>query len=129
MFLPGGGFVPSKFQKRLQYDPEGRLREYNVSRSSTGGVAVANSLYATDAERFDSIAPFLAANMEKDRPRRNYVILPGGSALYFGDKPAPADLYGKNIVEQEPIPDPRNFFGHDRDPSSLDVAHRVDFKR
>lgn len=111
MQIPNG-FLPSKYQKQIGYDVEGRLREFNISRESTGGIGDANSLYATDAERFGTMAPFLKRNKAKDAPRRNYIIQPGGACIYFGDQPAPADPYDNGRV-QYTAPDPKTSFGHD----------------
>ena len=106
-------FLPSKFQKQIGYDEEGRLIEFNLSRQHTGGIGNANSMYATHAEQFDVMTPFLKANKAKDAPRRNYIIQPGGAAIYFGPRRAEAfpDPYGGGRV-QYTVPDERTFFGH-----------------
>lgn len=114
MFIPNG-FIPSTFARRISYDEEGRLREFNLSRQSTGGIGDANSLYATDAERFDSIAPFLKKNIAKDVARRDYRIQPGGACLYFSSPEELQDPYGGGKV-QYTGPDPRTSFGHDSMP-------------
>lgn len=102
-------WLPSKKQHLYSYDEEGRLLEYNVSRQSTGGLGDTNSLYATDAERFSSKAPFIARAMEKDAGRRNYVVQPGGATIYFD---GPAHLSAAEKVKYT-MPDPRESFGHD----------------
>lgn len=114
MFLPNGGFLPSKAQHRYAYDPEGRLREFNLSRQSTGGISDTNSLFATHAEHYDVVAPFLKANMAKNFPRRNYIVQPGGSVVYFGGRAAPPDPYANNEVQYNApaFPDPKQSFGH-----------------
>lgn len=99
----------SKEQKLYSYDEEGRLLEFNISRQSTGGIGDANSLYATDAERFSAKAPFIARAMEKDATRRNYVVQPGGATIYFD---GPARVTAAEKVGYT-VPDPKESFGHD----------------
>jgi len=90
MHIPNG-FVPSDLQRYRVHDQEGRLVEFRIDSSITssddGGIAEANSLYATRAEMFGSIAPFLKRNRARDVTRRNYVIRPGGEAVYEIDRP------------------------------------------
>ena len=70
------------------------------------GIAEANSLYATDAEMFGSITPFLKKNRIKDARRRNYVIQAGGACIYFEG----SDPYGeKSRVD---FPSEKESFGH-----------------
>lgn len=111
MFIPNG-FRPSAKQAKYTYDPEGKLREYSESRGSTGGIGDSNSLYATDAEKFGTVAPFLKNSMAKDRPRRNYVIQPGGRSIYFGRQPAPSYPYDDRPMYE--AGDERDVFGHAR---------------
>ena len=110
MFIPNQ-FVPSTAMRLREYDSEGRLREFRITGgrdSDDGGIAEANSLYATDAEFFGTMAPFLKRNKALDAPRRNYVIQPGGAALVFRG-PAPS-------VVQSPVrqcmPSGQESFGH-----------------
>jgi hypothetical protein len=85
MHIPNG-WVPSVMATQLVYDPATKT---GVQVTSVD----ASSAYPTEAERFSSVTPFLAANMAKDRPRRNYIVEPGGRTVYYGDEPAPADPY------------------------------------
>jgi len=110
------GFKSSQAARQIQYDEEGRMRDVNVSRQSTGSVGDANSLYATEAEKFGTVAPFLKANMNKDATRRNYVIQPGGAAIYF-DGPA----HHEDDRERAEFHDQRESFGH----NSLDGSKMV----
>ena len=71
------------------YDPESRMREFNISRPGVGGLDRENVLYSTQAETPDALPPFLAEAIAKDRPRRNYYIVPGGRAKIF-EGPAPS---------------------------------------
>lgn len=110
MFIPNQ-FVSSTALRQREYDPEGRLREFRITGgrdSDDGGIAAANSLYATDAEFFGSMAPFLRCNKARDARRRNYIIQPGGAAIVFNG-PAPA-------VPPSPLralmPSEQESFGH-----------------
>lgn len=97
------GFLPSAASRVITYDSEGRLLEYErsegrlvpvhpASREEPAGVAEANSLYATDAEMFGSLPPFLRANRDRDIRRRNYIIQPGGAQIIFSGPPPVATL-------------------------------------
>lgn len=91
MYIPNQ-FVSSTAVRRREYDLEGRLREFRISGgrdSDDRGIASSNSLYSTDAEFYDQMAPFLLRNRRIDAQRRNYVVQPGGAVLVF-DGPAPA---------------------------------------
>lgn len=83
-------FVPSSISRTITYNAEGKIRtEDRLNFGRWGGVGVANSMYPTEAEKFDSMAPFLKAAKERDAPRRNYVIQPGGATVYFDN---PVDM-------------------------------------
>jgi len=115
MQIPNG-FVPSTAQRQVQYDEEGRMREFRIgpfggSRGGDGGIADANSLYATDAERFGTIAPFLKRNRIRDAQRRNYIIQAGGAAIYFETEPQLADAWDNGRV-QFTAPSDQETFGH-----------------
>lgn len=107
----GSGWCPSR-AARPGYDAEARLA------SCEGEVSRSNSLYDTEAERFDVVAPFLAKALAKDRPRRNYVIEPGGRAIYYGARPAPADPWAGVRVE---YPAALDQLGHD----TQDLLHET----
>mgnify|MGYP000898631851 CR=1 FL=1 len=107
MNIPNG-FRPSGAARATFYDEEGRLREFNISRGmDEGGVSSTNSMFATEAEDFGSIAPFLHRAKVKDAKRRNYVIQPGGAAIYFDDERAP------ELPSRQEFPHPKTSFGHD----------------
>lgn len=111
MFIPSQ-YVPSMVSRKLTYDSEGRLRvEDRVNQGKwPAGMADANSTYPTDAERFDAIAPHIKANKEKDAPRRNYVIQPGGNIVYFdGGKNLHEAIYGTPSTAH--IPQEKDSFG------------------
>jgi len=110
------GFMPSDVVRRTMYDQEGRLKSFNISRPEEGGVGDRNSLFATDAELFGTMAPFLRANKEKDAARRNYVIQPGGACIYFEEEVPPSVLPSRTE-----FPTPKTSFGHD----SLDATAMV----
>lgn len=77
-------YFPSPLSRTLTYSIEGKLRvDDRVNQGKWPGMGAANSMYPTEAEKFDSITPFLKAAKMKDAPRRNYVIQPGGAAIYF----------------------------------------------
>jgi hypothetical protein len=103
------------------YDEEGRVHSFRKNTKSAssddGGIAEANSLYATDAELFGTCAPFLRANKLRDAKRRNYVIQPGGACIYFKDDAPLKDPYGGGRV-QFTAPDERESFGHNTQPDS-----------
>ena len=64
------------------------MREFDLNRGEKGGADKENMVYATDQEAYPALSPFLQASMEKDRPRRNYYIAPGGRAvIYSGPVP------------------------------------------
>lgn len=112
MQLPNG-FKSSEFARRIQYDDEGRMYEQDMALPNQAtGIGDANSLYATDAERFDSISPFLAANRARDAMRRNYIIAPGGDRVF-------PDV--DESQQPEALPSQRTSFGHD----SLDGTKMV----
>jgi hypothetical protein len=108
-FVPNG-FLSSEIARRVTYDEEGRLRDINISRGSVGGIADANSLFATEAEKLGSIAPFLRMNRREDVRRRNYIIQAGGACVYFDPESPEAPPLHKIRPE---VPDPRTSFGHD----------------
>lgn len=116
MFVPNA-FVPSTAVHAMLYDEEGRLKSYRVgpgphtSSSDDPGIAEANSLFATDAELFGTITPFLKKSRLADAQRRNYVIQPGGACLYFENDPKLADPYAHGRV-QFTAPSERESFGH-----------------
>ncbi len=121
MYQPGG-WVPSKLATWAGYSPEGRLVQADPSRDQTGGAGVSNSLYETDAERFDVVTPFLAKALEKDRPRRNYIVQPGGATIYYGPRPAPRHPYG----EPRPLyPAALDQVGHDSQDSRHETPTRA----
>lgn len=115
MMIPNG-FMPSDVVRRTYYDPEGRLKSFNISRPEEGGIGDTNSLFSTDAERFGSLPPFLKANKEKDASRRNYIIQPGGAAIYFEE-----DRIEGALPRKTEFPAPKTSFGHD----SLDATAMV----
>lgn len=82
MMVPNG-FMPSETARKTYYDSEGRLLEVNISRGDAGRLGESNSLFQTDAEKFSTMSPFLLRNRRKDARRRNYIIQPGGAAIYF----------------------------------------------
>lgn len=93
-----------------------------TASSDNGGIAEANSLYATDAELFGTISPFLKRNKLADAKRRNYIIQPGGACIYFENDPQLADPYDHNRV-QFTAPSERETFGHNTQPDGS-VDHR-----
>jgi len=114
MFIPNG-FVPSNANRQREYDAEGRLREVSYSSpTQDGGIAEASSLFATEAEQFGTISPFLKRNKAKDAQRRNYVIQPGGACIYFREDPELEDPYGGGRVQFTPTA--QESFGHDSQP-------------
>ena len=106
-------WVPSRAAKLASYDAEGTLHEFNLSRQATGGVGRYNSLFATEAEAFDSIAPHLAINRAKDVSRRNYVVQQGGATIYFEGPAVVVDPYTGHRTPH-PFPNDRASFGHTR---------------
>lgn len=79
------------------------LKEFNISRHSTGGIDGANRLYGTDAEDPNQVAPHLARNMQKDYQNRglqerSYLVLPGGDTLYH----TPTDTAHRQSVDPPP---------------------------
>jgi hypothetical protein len=114
MYSPNG-FVPSSAIRRREYDEEGRLRETRIGPGAhtdgDSGIAESNSLYATDAEYFGAITPFLKKNRIRDAKRRNYVIQPGGACLYFSEDKAPEDAFGGGKVVFD-APGEKDSFGH-----------------
>lgn len=115
MYVPNG-FIPSNASRRREYDEEGRLREVSISSpSQDGGIAESNSAYATEAEQFGTIAPFLARNKAKDARRRNYVIQPGGACLYFETPPEYPDYWQNGRVMFD-APTQKESFGHNSQP-------------
>lgn len=115
MFAPNG-FLPSTVVHARMYDEEGRLKAVRPGpgphTDGDGGIAEANSLYATDAEFFGEIAPFLKRNRLADAQRRNYIIQPGGACIYFKEDPQLADPYDHNRVQYTDMPSERESFGH-----------------
>ena len=107
---PPSGFKPSAAVEDRVFDQEGRLHEFNISRGGVGGIGEANSLYATESEKFGSVAPFLHLNMEKDRPRRNYIVQPGGAILFNPEPEVEAEFptrqesFGHNTLESAQQP-------------------------
>lgn len=112
-----GGFLPSSQSKQFFFDVDGRVLQSHVSRGDDPALGEANSIYATDAEKFGTIAPFLKVNRTRDAKRRNYVIQPGGACLYFDTQRLPPDPYDHNRV-QYTAPSSQSVFGHD----SLDAT-------
>ena len=120
MFIPSG-FAPSRANVQRQYDSEGRLREVRIDSSgaSSGdpGIAQSNSLFATDAELFGTITPFLKRARLKDAKRRNYVIQPGGACLYSETDQQLADPYNHGQVRFD-MPTEQESFGHYTQPDA-----------
>lgn len=112
------GFMPSDVVRRTYYDPEGRLKSFNISRQEEGGIGDTNSLFSTEAERFGSLPPFLKANKQKDAKRRNYIIQPGGACIYFEDEEGAPQAV---LPRRTEFPAPKTSFGHD----SLDATSMV----
>ena len=117
--IPPSGFIPSNANRARFYDEEGRLKEFRPGtqggESDEGAIAEANSLFATDAELFGSISPFLKVNKIRDAKRRNYIIQPGGACIYFEADKELKDPYGGGRV-QFTGPSDKESFG----PTSLD---------
>ena len=115
MWIPNG-FPPSSARTRM-YDQEGRLKEFRVdsrgASSDDGSIAEANSLYATDAELFGQVAPFLKRAKIRDANRRNYIVQPGGAVIYFDDSEPQQlqDPFGNGRV-QFTAPSEQETFGH-----------------
>lgn len=119
MFIPNG-FTSSSAVRRREYDAEGRLRETRIGpgphSDGESGIAEANSRYATDAEMFGTISPFLKRNKARDAQRRNYVIQPGGACIYFENEKELEDPYGGGRVQYTDAPTEKESFGHDSMP-------------
>lgn len=107
------GFVPSNVIHQTMYDEEGRLKTFRINSRSDddSGISEANSLYATDAELFGTVAPFLKKAKIKDAGRRNYIVQPGGACIYFSDDKPLSDPYGNGRV-QFTGPSEKESFGH-----------------
>jgi len=114
MFIPNG-FLPSSANRRREYDEEGRLRETRIGpgphTDGDGGIAESNSLFATDAEMFGAISPFLKRNRIRDVRRRNYTIQPGGACIYFEGERSLPDPYARVDMPSE-----QESFGHNTQP-------------
>ena len=114
------GFVPSSAIRRREYDEEGRLRETRIGpgphTDGESGIAESNSLFATDAEFFGSITPFLKKNRIRDAKRRNYIIQPGGACIYFENQAQLEDPYGNGRVQYTDAPSAQESFGHNSQP-------------
>jgi|ERR1700690_372239 len=114
MFVPSP-FQPSNATHRFVYDEEGRMRSFRVgpdgAHTQEGGVGESNSLFATDAEYFGTITPFLKVNRIKDARRRNYIIQPGGACIYFDGEKVLKDPYNNGKV-QYTAPSDQESFGH-----------------
>ena len=81
MYIPNA-WPPSIAVTRREYDLEGRLMETRPGPGPhSDGIGVANSIYATEAEEFDSITPFLKKNRREDIKRKGYFIQPGGACM------------------------------------------------
>ena len=100
-------FAPSSFARRVQYDDEGRMREYRPGTQGDTGIGDSNSLFATESERFDAITPFLKRSKAAADKAREYVIQPGGACLYKRVEEEP--YYSQRKFE---YPDGRQSFGH-----------------
>lgn len=89
-------FIPSSLSRKMTYNLEGKVQaDDRVSQGKWPSMGSANSMYPTEAERFDSITPFMKAAKLKDASRRNYVIQPGGAAVYFDNPPDMVEaIYG-----------------------------------
>ena len=116
MFIPNG-FTPSTVNHATMYDEEGRLKSFRINsrNDDDAGIAEANSLYATNAEMFGTITPFLRVNRIADAQRRNYVVQPGGACIYWQEDPRLEDPYLHGRV-QFTGPSERESFGHDSQP-------------
>ena len=117
MFVPNG-FIPSNANRTREYDEEGRLRETRIGpgphTDGDGGITESNSLFATDAEMFGAVTPFLKRNRIRDARRRNYVIQPGGACIYFeGERTLPDPYEEKARAE---MPTEQESFGHNSQP-------------
>lgn len=130
MWIPNG-FVPSSINRTREYDEEGRLREVRHdskgASSSDGAIAESNSLFATDAELFGTITPFMRVNKLRDADRRNYIIQPGGACIYFDPERPPPDPWDNGRV-QFTAPSDRETFGHNTQPSASIEHPNVDFR-
>lgn len=82
MYIPNG-FRPSWAQRQYLYDSEGRLMVLDREGYPIGE-GMTNSIFDPEIRIGESLPPFLAANIAKDRPRRNYYILPTGMAVVEG---------------------------------------------
>lgn len=124
MWIPNA-FAPSSSVHATFYDEEGRLKTFRPgtqgAESDDGSLAEANSLFATDAEYFGQVAPFLRRNKIKDCRRRNYIIQPGGACIYFSEEEPLMDPYGNGRV-QYTAPSDRETFGH----NSMDGSKLAD---
>ena len=95
---------PSRQILSLQYGDDDRLHQYAELPFQAGyGVDHVNRNFATPSELAPSIAPFLAAAIEKDRPRRNYYIDSRGKCVYFDPTgPVPPAVPGINRLYTAP---------------------------
>lgn len=124
MFIPSA-FVSSTANREFTYDAEGRMHPVHVGSApdGDGGIAEANSLYATQSEMFSSCAPFLRKNKLADAKRRNYVIQPGGAALYFKTEKKLADIYNHGRVQYSvDFPAENESFGHNSNPGPRPIV-------
>lgn len=123
MFIPSP-FIASTVNRQTFYDEEGRMHSVHVGSAADGdgGIAEANSLYATDAEMFGTCAPFLKRAKIADAKRRNYIIQPGGACIYWEDPVQLKDLYNHGQVQFSTAPSERESFGHNSSPGPRPVA-------
>lgn len=93
---------PTRRLLSLGYDNESRMREFDLNRGEKGGADRENMTYATHHEENPSLPPFLQAAIEKDRPRRNYYIAPGGRAVVFETPVPPNTTVGTERLYSAP---------------------------
>jgi len=98
------------------------LKEFNISRKSTGSIDGAQRLYASESEDPNVVAPFLERNMQNDYQNRwvqdrHYLVMQGGDTLYH----TPTDTAHR----QNPSPAPRFLPVFDRPTEDRSDARRV----
>jgi hypothetical protein len=88
-------------QRRLlgvEYDQESRMRTVRLDPGHMSSTDRENMMFASSAEAYPSLPPFLSMAIQVDRPRRNYFIKPGGQVVFYDPaNPPPPDPTSRRL--------------------------------
>lgn len=90
---------PTSRLSDLLYNNESKLRDENLSRTSVGSYERENLAWGSTAENLPSLPPFLAANIMRERTRRNFYVVDGGAIRFIEDGETPPPVQTKRLYD------------------------------